>query len=73
MRLPLWPTSRRAEARREPRPGQQNRRNRHRLARDVVRVERVMGRLSAAIGRLIHPPAGQVQIYIDDVFLALRG
>ena len=37
----------------------------------------IMGRLSAAIGRLIqslfHPASGQVQVYIDDVALMLRG
>ena len=37
----------------------------------------VMGRLSAAIGRLLqslfHPASGQVQVYIDDVALMLRG
>eukprot|EP00435_Cladocopium_sp_Y103_P011877 s4293_g3.t1 len=37
----------------------------------------VMGRLSAAIGRLtqslFHPAAGQVQIYIDDLVLIIRG
>ena len=37
----------------------------------------VMGRLSAAIGRLpqslSHPAAGQVQVYIDSVALMLRG
>ena len=37
----------------------------------------IMGRLSSAIGRLLqslfHPAAGQVQVYIDDVALMLRG
>lgn len=37
----------------------------------------VMGRLSAAVGRLLqslfHPAAGQVQVYIDDVALMIRG
>ena len=37
----------------------------------------IMGRLSAAIGRLLqslfHPAEGQVQVYIDDVALMLRG
>ena len=37
----------------------------------------VMGRLSAAIGRLIsvlcEPEAGQVQIYIDDILMVARG
>jgi len=37
----------------------------------------VMGRLLAAIGRLVHslfhPAAGQTQVYIDDVALMLRG
>ena len=36
-----------------------------------------MGRLSAAIGRLVqslfHPAAGQCQVYIDDVALMIRG
>ena len=37
----------------------------------------IMGRLSAAIGRLVqsmfHPAAAQTQVYIDDVALMLRG
>ena len=37
----------------------------------------IMGRLSAAIGRLVqslfHPAAGQCQVYIDDVALMIRG
>ena len=37
----------------------------------------IMGRLSAAIGRLVqslfHPAEGQTQVYIDDVALMLRG
>eukprot|EP00435_Cladocopium_sp_Y103_P072540 s106_g40.t1 len=37
----------------------------------------VMGRLSAAVGRLVqsllHPAEGQVQMYIDDLALMLRG
>ena len=37
----------------------------------------IMGRLSAAIGRLVqslfHPAAGQSQVYIDDIALMIRG
>lgn len=37
----------------------------------------IMGRLSAAIGRLVqslfHPAAGQTQVYIDDIALMIRG
>ena len=41
------------------------------------RAPLIMGRLSAAIGRLLqstfHPASGQVQIYIGDVLLTIRG